>query len=171
MKKYLGFISAVLALTLSMSSLSFAAGKGDGKLNPWTECGIGAMIFSDTGWAAAISNVIWDLGTTASTTTSSSPDMCEGDTVKVAAFINETYNNIAEETASGSGDHITAALNVLGCDGQAHSDITASVRSDFSSMIQDSSYAEKTNSEKAEAYYFNLMDKVQGEFAHQCSVS
>jgi hypothetical protein len=171
MKKFLGFTSTVLALTLSMSSVSFAGGKGDGHLNPWTECGIGAMIFSDTGWAAAISNVIWDLGTTASSTTSSSPGACEGDTIKVAALINETYNNFEEETANGSGQHIVAALNKLGCDSQAHGAITASIRSDFNTMVRDPSYADQTNSQKAEAYYFNLMEKVQGEFAQQCKVS
>jgi hypothetical protein len=163
--------ASILALVISMPSISFAGGKGDGSLNPWTECGIGAMIFSDTPWAAAISNVIWDLGTTATSTTSSSPGVCEGDTVKVAAFINETYNNVAEETAKGSGDHIVAALNILGCDSSAHDDITASLRTDFTSMVQDPAYSSKTNSQKAETYYFNLMDKVGGEFSQQCSAS
>jgi hypothetical protein len=160
-----------LVLALTMPTLSFAAGKGDGHLNPWTECGIGAMIFEDTAWAAAISNVIWDLGTKATSTTSSSPGVCSGDTVKVAAFINETYNNVAEETARGSGDHVVTALNILGCDSAAHNDIATSLRSDFSVMVQNPTYASQSNSQKAEAYYFNLMNKVEGKFSQQCSTS
>ena len=56
-----------LATTLMAALLSGNAMAQD-DINPWKHCGIGAMIFDDNGAAAAISNIIWDLGTTALST-------------------------------------------------------------------------------------------------------
>ena len=39
--------------------------------NPYTDCGIGAALFPNTHWAAATSNVIFDLGITAITSATS----------------------------------------------------------------------------------------------------
>ena len=56
-------IAAVLFTTVVTSTVTVAeanktAGSGP---NPYTDCGIGAALFSDTHWAAVTSNVIWDL--------------------------------------------------------------------------------------------------------------
>ncbi|MDB6060695.1 MAG: hypothetical protein JWM78_798 [Verrucomicrobiaceae bacterium] len=142
--------------------------KSDEKLNPWTDCGIGAMLFDETKWAAVTSNIIWDWGITATTSAVSSKHTCEGKKVVAAFFINQTYANIEEETANGNGAHITAMLNILGCNSASQQNIIDSVRADFSKAAASASYAEKTKSAKAQDYYFILDEKVSGRYAQQC---
>ena len=129
------------------------------------------MIFDETPWAAAISNVIWDLGTTAVTSAQTSEETCEGKDVQAAIFIQETYANLEEETAQGSGQHVSAMLSILGCDSAAHSDIISSVRGDFANAISESGYAEKTVQNKAENYYMLIKSRVASDFAQQCQIS
>ena len=86
-------------------------------INPWKHCGIGAMIFDDNGAAAAISNVIWDLGTTAVSSKVSSEDSCDGKEVKTAQFIQDNYDQVIEETSQGAGIHLTSMLNMLKLNG------------------------------------------------------
>jgi hypothetical protein len=142
--------------------------KSEESVNPWTDCGIGAMLFDETKWAAVISNVIWDYGLTATTSAVSSKHTCEGKKVVAALFINETYENLAEETATGSGSHVDAVLNILGCSNAAQPAILASVRSDFSNHVLSASYAEQSASEKAQAYYFLLEKTIAAQYASQC---
>ena len=70
----------LIAAAIAVAGLSSNAMADDHmeKVNPWKQCGIGAMIFDDNGTAAAISNIIWDLGTTALSTKISSEESCNG---------------------------------------------------------------------------------------------
>ena len=138
------------------------------KLNPWTDCGIGAMIFKKTPVAAVISNVIWDLGTTAVTSAGVSEHTCEGEDAQAALFVNKTYANLAEETAKGDGQHVTAMLNILGCEESSHADIISSVRTDFAQSVQNPAYLGKSSTSKAEDYYNIVQASVSGKFAKQC---
>lgn len=157
-------LSVVAAMSVVAFSLVAApAAQAQQKVNPWKECGIGAMIFDDNGTAAAISNIIWDLGTTAVSSNISSPGACEGTKVAAAQFINDTIVNIEEETVIGEGTHLTAMLNMMGCDAASHKDIISDVRADLNVAIED-------NTAKAEAYYLQLEDKTSGKFAAQCQV-
>ncbi len=133
-------------------------------LNPWTDCGIGAMIFTDTGWAAAISNVIWDLGTTAVTSNVSSQNSCGSSHAKVAMLIGTTYANLEEETVKGDGQNIHAMLNIMNCDPSSHENIIGSIRTEFVQSLRDASYIEKTSLMKAEEYYNIVQTKVSGEY-------
>jgi DUF3015 family protein len=176
---------AIAALILTLPFHAFADGKAAAKdekpaleraskdegLNPFTECGIGAMIFDETKWAAVLSNVIWDFGITATTSAVSSKNTCEGKKVAAALFINETYVNIEEETANGGGAHVTAMLNILGCDSAAQQEILSSVRADFGNSVINASYAQKSVTEKAQDYYFLVEKKVSGQYANQCQAS
>ncbi len=103
-------ICALLASTI-LSANAMAEEKT--KINPWKDCGIGAMIFEDNGVAAAISNIIWDLGTTAVSSKVSSEDSCEGVEVQAAQFIQDNYDQVIEETSQGAGSHLTAMLDML----------------------------------------------------------
>lgn len=152
-----------------LSIFIFSLPAMSGNKNPWGDCGIGAMVFPKTRWAAVISNVIWDWGTTASSSTSSSEHLCEGKSASAAKFINETYANLEEETAVGAGEHLTTMLNTLGCKTSSHKEIIDSVRVDFSATVKDPVYSEKNNTEKAQTYYMNVMNKVEGKFADQCN--
>ena len=53
----------------------------------YTECGLGAMIAPNNGTVAAVTNVTWDLGTTAVSSNVSSEDSCSGGKKKTAAYI------------------------------------------------------------------------------------
>ena len=82
--------------------------------NPYSDCGIGAALFTETKWAAVTSNVIWDLGITAITSATASPETCSGKKVETAQFIIDNYDNLAEETAKGQGTHLIAMLGLRG---------------------------------------------------------
>jgi len=169
MKKMNGIISAILlCLLAAMPTISSAAEQEAKDLNPWTDCGIGAMIFDNTKWAAAISNVIWDLGTTAVTSAGLSKQTCSGKNAKVAMFIGTTYANLEDETVKGDGQHLHAMLNIMNCDSAAHENIIGSVRSEFGQSLRDETYASKSSLEKAEGYYNLVQAKVSGQYAHQC---
>jgi len=164
-------LNKLAAASILLLALPVIANAADEKLNPWTQCGIGAMLFSDTHWAAASSNVIWDLGSTAVTSAGVSEQTCEGaKNVAAARFITETYANLEEETVQGRGQHVTAMLNILGCESSAHAGIINAVRADFSAAIGQSDYMQKTAQSKAEAYYNIVQSKATGEFARSCQV-
>lgn len=158
-------IALVSSLFVAAPAVSMAS-----DLNPWTKCGIGAMLFDETPWAAASSNIIWDLGTTAVTSAGTSENTCDGKDVQAAIFIQETYANLEEETAKGNGQHLTAMLNIMGCDTAVHSDIIQSVRSDFASTVNNAGYGEKSVQDKAESYYTVVKSKVDAKFSHQCNI-
>ena len=161
-------LAAISVLLLAVPSMAAAA---EEKLNPWVDCGIGAMIFSDTKWAAVSSNIIWDLGTTAVTSAGLSEHTCEGSrTVAAARFITETYANLEEETVQGQGQHMTAMLNIMGCESTSHADIINSVRADFGATVGQSDYLQKADQAKAEAYYNIVVSKTAGAFAQSCQV-
>jgi hypothetical protein len=149
----------LLVVLVVMTSISSAFAKK----NPWRECGIGGMLFKETGWAAVLSNVIWDLGTTASSSTSSSEHLCEGKSASVAKFIHESYAVIEEETVKGQGTHLVTMLDTLGCDSNSHPAIINAVRADLSNTLSHDSYVGLTHTQKAQSYYSNVMNNVQGK--------
>lgn len=157
----LSLVAAASAVVLLLAAAP--AAQAQQKINPWKHCGIGAMIFDDNGAAAAISNIIWDLGTTAVSSNISSQDTCKGVKVAAAQFINDSIVNIEEETVIGQGKHLTAMLNMMGCEVAAHPVIINAVRADLDVSVVN-------NTAKAEAYYLQLEDKTSGQFAAQCQV-
>ena len=136
--------------------------------NPWTDCGLGAMLFPSHGVGATISNIIWDLGTTAVTSYATTPDACKGEKASAAAFIYESYNNIEEETAIGSGEYLTAMLNILHCDTSIHESIIGDIRSEFAQSVGQQDYESKPLLDKAKGYYNILDNKVSSTYSKQC---
>ena len=122
-------------------------------INPWKHCGIGAMIFDDNGTAAAISNIIWDLGTTAVSSKISSDGSCEGKEVKTAQFIQDNYTQVIEETSQGSGLHLTAMLNMLDVEENQQPLIIKAIRSEMIDKVEISQ-------NNPEAYYNVVMDSL-----------
>jgi hypothetical protein len=86
------------------------------KINAWQHCGLGAAIFPDNGTAAAVSNIIWDLGTTALTSQMSSEETCSGNRGQTVTFIKETFPALENDVAMGEGEYISAMLELRGCD-------------------------------------------------------
>jgi hypothetical protein len=127
-------ILCAVASTVLLANTAFAAEKAKG-INPWTECGIGAIIFDDNHAAAAISNIIWDLGTTAVSSKISSEESCDGVKARTAQFIQDNYNQVIEETSQGSGEHLAAMLDMLDVDSEQQAEVVTAIRSDISSKI------------------------------------
>ncbi|KGJ96690.1 DUF3015 family protein [Thalassotalea sp. ND16A] len=160
MKKTL--LSALMVSSLAASALtSTAAVSAEQKenLNPWTDCGIGAMIFTENGTAAAISNVIWDLGTTAVSSNVSSQNSCGSNKAKTAMFIKATMPKLEQEIATGEGEYVTAMLELRGCAVTSHQGIVKAVRQ----QQQDQS------SDTAEEFYNNLEQVVESKFSGACA--
>jgi len=151
----------MLKATLSAAILAgaFLAAPAKANINPWQQCGLGAMVFPDNGTAAAISNIIWDLGTTAVSSNISSPETCKGANVKTAQFIQQTFPVLEQEIAQGEGEYVAAMLNVRGCEATAHADIVSAIRNDF---------ADKPAAD-AQALYNIVESKVTSQFAASCS--
>jgi hypothetical protein len=154
---------AVLLLLAALPMTGIAQKKKE--LNPWLDCGIGAMIFTETGWAAAISNVIWDFGTTAVISDQSSQNTCNSKKAQTALYIGVNYASLSEETAKGDGKHLRTMLGIMGCDATAQTSVISSVRSEFGRELRSADYAVKTSAAKAEDFY-NI---VQGS-AGQCRI-
>ena len=159
MKKY------ILAVALLMASAAQAR-------NVWRECGIGGMLFKDAkySWAAVGSNIIWDLGTTATSSNISSDDLCEGSKTAVANFVHENFARLEEQTAVGSGVQLDAVLSKVSCDQASKTQILSGMRQDLSKNVSAKEYNQKSNSEKAEVYYNQLMNNAS-KHSTQCQKS
>ena len=140
-----------LIFTTGAFAESDSAGSGP---NPFSDCGIGAALFKNNA-AATLSNVIWDLGTTALTSATASPETCSGKKTEAAAFIFESYDSLVVESAHGEGEHFTTLMNILEVKLTDRDRVMTSVRSDMSKDNSASISSEKVK--KAESFYNSVM--------------
>ncbi|HEX6704295.1 MAG TPA: DUF3015 family protein [Albitalea sp.] len=115
----------------------------------YTECGLGAMIAPNNSAVAAVTNVTWDLGTTAISSNASSADSCKGGKPKTAAFIFQQYAQIEQDLAQGEGKHLTALMTIAGCEPQA----AQTLRAKFAGSVASPAYATQTRYERAETLF------------------
>ncbi len=131
----------MVSIAIAAAALSTNAFAQDAEnVNPWKHCGIGAAIFDDNGTAAAISNIIWDLGTTAITSKVSSEDTCNGKRTKVAMFIQDNFDAVLEQTAMGEGEHVNAMLDILEVSEENKANVVAAVRGSVNAQTQPEAY-------------------------------
>ena len=147
------------ALTLATMTSPTAQAANTKQLNPWQDCGIGSMIFPSNGMAAAISNIIWDLGTTAVTSNVSSQNSCASEKAKTAMFIHATLPVLEQEVATGEGEYVTAMLELRGCEANSHNAIINAVRNDIAVKSTDN----------AEALYNVLENQITTNFSGSCT--
>jgi hypothetical protein len=167
LKKCVAIVSLASAAMVS-GTPAFAQDKTAGSgPNPYTDCGIGAALFSETKWAAVTSNVIWDLGITALISATASPQTCSGKKVTAALFIRDTYDTLAEETAAGTGEHLTAAMAMFGCGADMQAGVAQQVRGAMAASVAAPDYAQKKPLDKAAGFY-SIMDKAAASAS--CSV-
>ena len=133
----------------------------------YTECGLGAMIFPEHNVMAAISNVTWDLGTTAVSSNLSSEDSCKGTTATAAAFIHNSYAPLEQDIAKGEGKHLNALMDIMQCGTSSRAGVVNSVRTDFTSAVTTEGYAKSTQYQKSEQL-FNIMNS--STVASACNV-
>ena len=151
--------SVTLGLSLAAVLLS-ANAFAESKPSAYTDCGIGAALFeNDTG--ATISNVIWDLGTTALTSATASPETCEGFNQDAAAFIEQSHDRLVEETAQGQGDHLNTLLSIVKVSADKKGRIISNVRARMADIVSNPSYLEANKVEKINIYYHTFMTAVK----------
>ena len=129
----------------------------------YTDCGIGAMIAPSNDAVATVTNVTWDLGTTAISSNISSPDACVGGKARLASFIHNSYDDLERNLASGSGSHLDALIVLAGYDVRTEKDRQARVetlRDGFAGIVADPGYTEKNRYEKAKALYDLVSEQV-----------
>jgi hypothetical protein len=156
-------ITTLVASTCVFAADNKAPGSGP---NPFTDCGIGAALFSDTKWAAVTSNIIWDIGITAIISATASPQTCQGNKVVAALFIRDTYANLAEETAAGQGEHLTTVLNIYGCDGSRHASAVKQIRGAMGQAVAAPGYVDQAPLVK-DANFYSIIDNA---VSTNCSV-
>lgn len=113
------------------------------------ECGLGAMLFPDDRTIAIITNITWDLGTTAVSSNSSSAGTCKGGTVEAAKLVIQSYPELENDFAAGEGEHLAALMSVANCSDSA----IPALRADFADVVSADGYAGKSQLDKAEAMY------------------
>lgn len=142
-------IAAITALVLTTAQDSQAREFAD----IYTECGLGAMIAPKNAAVAAVTNVTWDLGTTAISSNISSADTCAGGKAKVAAFINDSYENIEKDLAKGEGKYLNTLASLAKNDSQTNEEFISSLRNEFSKTIASSEYSKLSTYKKSEKLY------------------
>lgn len=154
-----GFAAALSLMTpAAFAADSKPAGSGP---NPFSECGIGAALFPTNRVAAALSNVIWDVGTTAVISATASPETCNGKNVQAAAFIMESYDTLTEETAQGTGQSLATLLNILEVPEAARGQVVAGLRVEMAETVGSEVYLQLSQQQKAESYYNGVLSVLQ----------
>ena len=148
--KHLLSVAAIGALSVSAAS---AQVDPNADINPWQDCGLGAMVFPENGTAAAISNIIWDLGTTAVSSNVSSKDSCKGARVQLAMYIQGTYAQLETEAVRGSGEYLDGMGAMARCDVADRPALNAAVREGLGEALAAEGYAAQSRAQKAEALF------------------
>lgn len=145
-------MTMIAAPLLAASMISTASAARDfGQI--YTECGIGAMVFKNNETLAAISNITWDLGTTAASSNYSSEENCKGAAVSKAAFIHSSYTALEQDIAKGDGKHLNALMDLMRCDTKVRKDVVTSIRTDFAKTVSSVAYSKATPQQKSKQLY------------------
>lgn len=130
-------IVGILGLSLGISAQ--ASDRSFGQI--YTQCGIGGLLTSPIPSPvkeplAVISNIVWDLGTTAISSNISSDGTCAGKPEKLASFISDSYDNLEKELAQGEGKYLDTLVSMS----NKPADMTqeayvASIRSEFAKVV------------------------------------
>ena len=140
---------AVTALVLSTTQDSQAREFAD----IYTDCGLGAMIAPSNSAVAAVTNVTWDLGTTAISSNISSKDSCAGGKAKVATFINDSYENIEKDLAKGEGKYLNTLASLAKNNNQNKQEFISNLRNNFSKVVASSEYSKLSTYKKSQKLY------------------
>lgn len=143
-------------------------GRSFGKI--YTDCGLGAMIASDTPAVAAVTNVTWDLGTTAISSNATTPETCAGGKAQTAQLIYDVYPQLEKDLARGNGSHLDTLLAMTGCGEAVHDELATALRSDLAVTVATEDYETQSRRERAATMHAQLYKHVDGGFAKACNV-
>jgi len=136
---------ATIAATMLISTTSQAREFAD----IYTDCGLGALIAPKSDAVAAVTNVTWDLGTTAISSNISSEDTCKGGQARVAAFINDSYENIEKDIVKGEGKYLDKLVQLSNAN-------VSELRLKLSESMANNDYSTLTTYEKSEKLYNSI---------------
>lgn len=147
-----------LLLTILISTFALSANADAGKtpkdeINPFSQCGLGGAIFQKVPVAAMISNVIWDFGLTASTSSISSPETCKGKRMSTAKLILQTLPELERDIALGDGKYLTALTETIDCNGIKQESFNSSLQNKYIDVLSNNSYDSKSTTERASDVY------------------
>ena len=143
-------IILIMLFAMFIPSIALGGEVGTGP-NPYTDCGIGSTFDNKAG--ASSSNAIWDLGATALTSASLSPEMCRDRKTESAKLILETLPELEKDVALGGGKYLVALTEVMGCDSVFQDEISANLRIDYAKKVSDITYGNKTDIQRATDMY------------------
>jgi hypothetical protein len=149
LKKNMRTVTLVFAASLALAQT--AAAREFAEI--YTDCGLGALIAPRTPAVAAVTNVTFDLGTTAIISNISSPDTCKGGKALAAAFINDAYEPLEADLARGQGKYLESLTTLAGVREEGKAAFVQGLRSDFAAAVAADGYAERSRFEKAENLY------------------
>lgn len=140
---------AILATAGTASARDFAS--------IYKECGLGALLFPDDPIIAVVTNVTWDLGTTAVSSELTTPGSCKGGSAGMAQYIIDTHPQIEQDLSVGAGTHLSSMVTMMGCGDNSAAASTA-LRASFSNAVIEGGYYEANDLEKSEMLFNAAMD-------------
>ncbi len=102
--------------------------------NALTQCGIGAIIAPTNETIAIVTNVTFDLGTTAVSSQMSSANTCNGAQKKMAQLIQNAYPQVTADIAKGQGERLEALTAAAQCGDVAGAQFKSQVRYEFGQL-------------------------------------
>ncbi len=161
-------LKSIAATVVALGMLTTTPAHSREFADVYAECGLGAMVFSgdseNNRLLAIISNVTWDLGTTAHLSNLSSESNCKNGEAQTAAFIMQTYPAIERDLAVGEGEFLHAMLDFRGCDSAVRSSIISDLRGDLANAIADQGAGD------AEMLYNTLESRVSASYGASCVI-
>lgn len=161
--------AAFVAATVAVVPVQSAVARDLGDI--YTQCGLGGLIAQQTPWLAVTTNIVWDLGLTATSSELTTPESCKGGKPAAAALILQAYPALERELAQGRGEHLDALLAIASCDEGARANVTAALRTDFGALVNAAVYPQQTRLEQANGLYQAFTEQVEGSFAGSCNLA
>lgn len=149
-------IKTLALIGLAVLPLQHAAARDIGDI--YTQCGLGGLIAPRTPALAVTTNLVWDLGTTASSSDISSPESCKGSSAKAAAMIYRAYPSLERELAAGQGENLDALLSLAQCDDGARATVVSALRGDLAGFAGAADYGSKPRLEQARDLHRSLSE-------------
>jgi len=150
-------ILAASLVVLTAAATNAQAERSFGQI--FTECGLGGIIgqaISDKTTAdviAVITNITWDLGTTAVTSNISSPETCARGNAVTAAFILKSYAQLEKDLVLGNGHYLNALAEVVEVAPENKKAFAHAIRAEFAKQTASQSYELLSRQQKAEQLY------------------
>ena len=136
----------------------------------YERCGIGGLLFGNSNpTLAIISNVSFDLGTTAAISDGSDGCNVDSNETTAAIFIHESFDVLEADLAKGEGEYLTSLASIMQCEDRAISNATASVRDAFGKVVTSEDYSTMSAFEKSDALYQIVLPQLADEETLSCS--